>query len=87
MCFACMYMCAPCACLKSLQFHQKSVSDPLELELQLTVNHHAGASVGSRLLAESGYHLCSYWAAIAPSWAIYLQVVLFHPDERLVFLA
>jgi hypothetical protein len=26
-------------------------------------------------------------SSLPPSWAIYLQVVLFHPDERLVFLA
>jgi hypothetical protein len=38
--------------------------------------------VGSRLFTDSGCHLCSQLNLF-----IYLQVVLFHPDERLVFLA
>jgi hypothetical protein len=38
-------------------------------------------NVGSWLLAESGYHLCSHLRLFT------YRLVLFHPDERLVFLA
>jgi hypothetical protein len=42
-CFACRYVCLCTMCVLSFHGGQKRVSNPLELQLQMAVNHRAGA--------------------------------------------
>jgi hypothetical protein len=49
--------------------------------LHLHLKAACGRFIGSQLLAESGYHLCSHLGLFT------YRLVLFHFDERLVFLA
>jgi hypothetical protein len=50
-CFACIYVCVLYA--YSTHRDQRRVSDPLELELQLSVSCHVGAGNGTRVLCKS----------------------------------
>lgn len=46
-CFACMSLCTTCAMVPT---EARKVSDPLELEFQMAVNHCVGAENGSQVL-------------------------------------
>ena len=64
-----MYICVPCTC--SAHEGQKEASCPLELELQVVVNHHVGT--GDSVFLEKSSQCCCHLNHLSRPERLFLQ--------------